>query len=74
MKNLIEQALKAKIAAGKGSFHTKGAFKKRVSKREKTRQMFANNPEMNPWPLRTRLAGKFNFDFSEEAKRERRGK
>lgn len=65
-KELIARALKAKIAAGLGSFYDKGTQKKRVSKRDKTRQFWAKNPEVKPWPLRPRLFGKTTI--------ERRGK
>ena len=58
MKELIERALKAKIAAGLGSFYDKNTRKKRVSKRDKTRAFFAANPDVTPWPLRPRLANK----------------
>lgn len=50
-----------KVRAGQGSRYRKGALKKRVSKREKTRQLWANNPDIKPWPLRPRLANKLEF-------------
>lgn len=58
LADLIGAAMQAKIATGKGSFHTKGALKKRTSKRDKTRQFFAANPDVKPWPLRPRLVNK----------------
>lgn len=72
-KLLIRKAFAAKVRAGLGSRRRKGEGKKRISKRDKTRAFFANNPDVTPWPLRGRLPGKFEFDFSEAAKRERRG-
>lgn len=57
-KELIKTAMQAKIAAGKGGFYDKGTLKKRPSKRQKTREFWANNPDVKPWPLRPRLFGK----------------
>lgn len=54
----IGEALVRKIGAGKGSFHRKGYLKKRVSKRDKTRQFWVENPDVEPWPLRPRLPNK----------------
>lgn len=58
LKTLITLALKKKIEAGKGSFYDKGQRTTRISKREKTRRMFAANPDLSPWPLRARLFNK----------------
>lgn len=71
-KELIGKALVEKVRAGEGSRYRKGALKKRVSKREKTRRLWAKNEDIQPWPLRPRLANKTVYDFSEDAKRERR--
>lgn len=57
-RELIGRALVDKIRAGAGSRYRKGALKKRTSKRQKTREYFANNPDVQPWPMRPRLANK----------------
>lgn len=57
-KELIGRALVEKVRAGMGSRRKPGALKKRISKRQKTRQFWAENPDVKPWPLRARLAEK----------------
>lgn len=57
-KELIGRALVDKVRAGKASRHKPGVLKKRVSKRQKTREFWAKSPDVKPWPLRARLAGK----------------
>lgn len=62
LRNLIGTALALKVVAGKGSRYKPGKRKQRVSKREKTRQFWAEHPEVEPWPLRPRLAGKTTIE------------
>lgn len=62
LKNLIGNALALKVLAGKGSRYKPGKRKQRVSKREKTRQFWADNPDVKPWPLRPRLANKTTIE------------
>lgn len=62
LRTLIGNALALKVLAGAGSRYKPGKRKQRVSKREKTRQFWANNPDVKPWPLRPRLANKHTIE------------
>lgn len=61
LEELIGRALVAKVLAGQGSRYKAGK-RKRISKREKTRQFWAANPDVKPWPLRPRLANKTTIE------------